>query len=44
VDGTTIVALIQAQSLRPVKTFTIGSEQDSYSKAVHAKAVAHHLG
>jgi len=44
VDSTAIVALMQAQSSQPVKTFTIGFNEDGYNEAVHAKAVAKHLG
>lgn len=44
IDSSLIVALMQAQSSRRVKTFTIGFHEKSYNEAQHAKAVARHLG
>jgi asparagine synthase (glutamine-hydrolysing) len=43
-DSTVVAALMQAQSERPVKTFTIGFDEEGYDEARHAKAVAEHLG
>ncbi|WP_426416878.1 asparagine synthase (glutamine-hydrolyzing) [Aestuariirhabdus sp. LZHN29] len=43
-DSTTVAALMQAQSTKAVQTFTIGFHEKGYNEAVHAKAVAKHLG
>ena len=43
IDSSTIVSLMQAQSSKPVRTFTIGFHEEGYNEAVHAKAVAKHL-
>jgi asparagine synthase (glutamine-hydrolysing) len=44
IDSSLIVAMMQAQSTRPVRTFTIGFHEKQYNEAEVAKSVAAHLG
>jgi asparagine synthase (glutamine-hydrolysing) len=43
-DSTVITALMQENSHTPVKTFTVGFNEEQYNEANHAKGVAKHLG
>ena len=44
VDSSAIVALMQSQARRPVRTYSIGFQEQMYDEAVHARAVAQVLG
>lgn len=44
VDSSAVVALMQAMSTKPVRSFTIGFHEGDYNEAHHGAAVAKHLG
>jgi asparagine synthase (glutamine-hydrolysing) len=44
IDSSLVVAMMAKHSSRPVKTFTIGFEEQEYDESKHALAVARHLG
>lgn len=44
IDSSLVVALMQAQSPRPVRTFTIGFHEADYNEAEDASRIARHLG
>jgi len=44
IDSSTVVALMQEQSTKRIKTFSIGFDDASFDEATFAKSVASHLG
>jgi len=44
IDSTTVVALMQAASSTPVKTYSIAFDRSEHNEAHHAAAIAKHLG
>ena len=44
IDSTTIVSLMQSLNNKPIRTFTIGVEDEKYNEANVAKEIAAHLG
>ncbi len=44
IDSSLVTALMQAQSNKPINSFSIGFHEQGYDEAKYAKTIAHHLG
>jgi len=44
IDSSTVVALMQKNSTKPIETFSIGFDDPQYNESHYAKSVAQHLG
>ncbi|MEP0191953.1 MAG: asparagine synthase (glutamine-hydrolyzing) [Erythrobacter sp.] len=44
VDSSLVAALMQKESTKPIRTFSIGFSEERFNEAPHAAAVAKHLG
>ena len=44
IDSSLIASIMQSQSLKPVKTFSIGFNEEAYNEAIYAKEIAKHIG
>jgi asparagine synthase (glutamine-hydrolysing) len=44
IDSSAVVALMSEQSSEPVKTFSIGFEEQDFSELHHARRIAQHIG